>query len=403
MHIRKRVEGGRKSVGASDSDALRYAIYFIVLLGTVSLFADMAYEGARSISGSYLRTLGASSAVVGLVSGFGELIGYCWRVVSGHVTDRTGRYWAIMMIGYGMNLLAIPMLALAGDWFSVALLIMMERMGKAVRAPARDAMISHAAIKTGRGWAFGVQEALSSVGAMLGPVLMFLVFLCGGTYSTGFLLMSVPAALTLIVLYVTFRRYPHPQAMEAASPAVKQVLPRRFWWYAIAAAFLAAGYVDFPLVAYHMEVMSLGTSTLTPLLYALAMGVDAISAMLLGKVFDRHGPKVLLGVIVPAAFFPLFAFTSSISLIALGMVLFGLGMGAQESIMRAMVADLAPVGRRATAYGYYNTIFGSFWFIGSLVLGTMYDLSLSTMVTIAIGLQLTSLPLFLMFLSDRRK
>jgi MFS family permease len=403
VNIRQKKGGGRDGDSLSASQSLKYATLFVLLLGSVSLFSDMAYEGAKSISGSYLRTLGASAAVVALVSGFGEFIGYAWRVVSGRITDRTGRYWTIVLIGYSMNLVAIPLLAFAGDWFTVAILIMIERMGKAVRAPARDAMISNVASKTGRGWAFGVQEALSSVGAMLGPVMIFLVFLCGGTYSTGFLLMAIPAVIALLVLYYTYKRYPRPRAMETATPSDQTTISRRFWIYALAAAFLAAGYVDFPLVAYHMENHSLSDNALIPLLYALAMGADAISAMVLGKFFDRTGPKVLLFVIVPTALFPVFAFSDSIALIAVGMVLFGLGMGSQESIMRALVADLAPVGRRATAYGYYNTIYGSFWFAGSIILGLVYDVSIPLMITISVSLQLLSIPLFLMFLRDKTK
>lgn len=402
MNIRRWFGGREHSASTSASESLKYATYFIILLGVVSLFADMSYEGAKSISGSYLKTLGATAAMVSLVSGFGEFIGYAWRVVSGRMTDRTGRYWTIVLIGYTMNLVAIPLLAFAGDWYSVAILIMIERMGKAVRSPARDAMLSHAASKTGRGWAFGVQEALSSIGAMLGPVMIALVFLCGGSYSISFLLLGIPAVITLVLLYFTFKRYPKPQQMEEPAPFVKPVLPRRFWLYALAAAFLAAGYVDYPLIAYHIENHSITDSAVVPLLYALAMGADAISAMVLGKYFDKIGPKVLLFVIIPTAFFPLFAFSESMWLIALGMVLFGLGMGSQESIMRALVADIAPMGCRATAYGYYNTIFGSFWFAGSVILGIIYDFSIPVMIIMSIGLQLISIPLLLMFFRAKK-
>lgn len=374
---------------------------FIILLGVVSLFADMSYEGAKSISGSFLKTLGASAATVALVSGFGELIGYAWRAVSGHVTDRTGRYWTMVLLGYSMNLLAIPLLAFAGDWYLVAFLIVLERMGKAIRAPARDAMVSHAASSTGRGWAFGVQEALSSVGAMIGPISIFLVFLLGGTYSTAFLLMGIPALVTMFILFYTLKRYPRPQSMEPTGSQGKVSLPRCFWLYTLAAAFMAAGYIDYPLVAYHVQNLTTGQEVFIPLLYALAMGTDAISAMVMGKLFDRGGPKVLLLVIIPAAAFPILAFSDSMLLIAMGMGLFGLGMGAQESIMRAVVAEIAPVGRRATAYGYYNTIFGSFWFVGSMCLGVLYDLSIPIMVSISVGLQLISVPLLLIFIRDR--
>ena len=404
MDVRKWMGRERATAGSKPGDAIKYATYFILLLGAISLFADMSYEGAKSISGNYLETLGATAAIVSLISGFGEFIGYASRVVFGRITDRTGRYWTIIIIGYTMNLVAIPLLAFAGDWFSVGLLIVMERMGKAIRAPARDAMISHAATKTGRGWAFGVQEALSSVGAMLGPVMIILVFLCGGSYSTAFLILGIPAIVTLIILYFTYRKYPAPQTMEPITrDKNNEKLPKRFWLYAIAAAFLAAGYIDFPLVSYHLETYDIGGDSLAPLLYALAMGMDAVSAMVLGKYFDKIGPKVLLAVIVPTAFFPIFAFTQSIPLITIGMILFGLGMGAQESVMRALVADLAPAGRRASAYGYYNTVFGSFWFVGSVSLGMLYDISIPLMMAVSVALQLICIPLFLLFLKNNGK
>ena len=234
--------------------------------------------------------------------------------------------------------------------------------------------------------------------------MIILVFLCGGSYSTAFLILGLPAIVTLVILYFTFRRYPAPQEMEYRPPdSVNEKLPKRFWLYAIAAAFLAAGYIDFPLVSYHIQNHAIGGDSLAPLLYALAMGMDAISAMVLGKYFDRMGPKVLLLVIIPTAFFPVFAFTDSVTMIAIGMVLFGLGMGAQESVMRAVVADLAPAGRRASAYGYYNTIFGSFWFVGSVALGLMYDISIPLMIAVSVGLQLVCVPLFLLFLKNNKE
>ncbi len=127
----------------------KMAIRFVVLLGIVSLFGDMTYEGARSITGPYLAVLGASATVVGIVAGFGELVGYGLRLVSGYVSDRTGRYWPITLVGYSVNLLAVPLLALTGRWEVAALLMITERVGKALRTPARDAMLSHATAETG--------------------------------------------------------------------------------------------------------------------------------------------------------------------------------------------------------------------------------------------------------------
>src|SRR3990172_13365334 len=131
----------------SKSGALR----FIVLLGCVSLFADMTYEGARSITGPYLQVLGASATVVGIVAGLGELIGYALRLATGYLSDRIRKYWFLTILGYVVNLMAVPALALTNRWEWAAALIVTERLGKAIRAPARDAMLSHATALTGHG------------------------------------------------------------------------------------------------------------------------------------------------------------------------------------------------------------------------------------------------------------
>src|SRR5579863_5442011 len=178
------------------------ALKFVLLISVVSLFADMTYEGARSITGPYLATLGANAAIVGFVAGFGEFIGYALRIVSGYLADRTGKYWTITIIGYICNLLAVPLLALAGHWWLAAVLIIMERLGKAIRVPARDAMLSHAGQKMGMGWVFGLHEAIDQVGAMLGPLLVVAILYFKGSYQLGFAMLLIPALLALITLTV---------------------------------------------------------------------------------------------------------------------------------------------------------------------------------------------------------
>jgi len=187
------------------------ALRFVILIGVVSLFADMTYEGARSITGPYFALLGASGTIVGVVAGFGELIGYGLRLVSGYVSDRTGRYWSITFFGYLMNMLAVPLLALAGSWQLAAILIIAERAGKAIRNPPRDAMLSHATKEMGRGWGFGLHEALDQIGAVLGPLIVTAVLYFKGSYRTGFAVLLIPALLALSVLLVTRLFYPRPR------------------------------------------------------------------------------------------------------------------------------------------------------------------------------------------------
>jgi MFS family permease len=367
-----------------------------VLVGIVSLLADMTYEGARSITGPYLAVLGASGTAVGIVAGFGELVGYGLRLVSGFISDRTGRYWAITIAGYVVNMLAVPLLALAGSWQMAAVLMIAERAGKAIRNPPRDAMLSHATQTMGRGWVFGLHEALDQIGAVLGPLIVTAVLYFNGSYRTGFAVLLVPALLALAVLVGARLLYPRPRDLETILPAIEaKEYPQRFWRYILAACLIGAGYVDFPLIAYHFEKTAIVSDHLIPVFYATAMGVDALAALVLGSLFDRKGVVVLVSATFFAAFFAPLVFLAGSYLAFAGMALWGLGMGAQESIMRAVIAEMIPANRRASAYGIFNAAFGLFWFLGSLVMGLLYDLSVPAVILVSLALQLGSVPVLL--------
>ncbi|MGH6662624.1 MAG: MFS transporter [Rhodospirillales bacterium] len=371
----------------------RHAVRFIVLLGVVSLFADMTYEGARSITGPYLALLGASATVVGFVAGFGELVGYALRLLSGYVSDRTGRYWAITIFGYCLNLLAVPLLALTGSWETAAVLIIVERMGRAVRTPARDAMLSHAGSHTGLGWGFGLHEALDQVGAVLGPLIIAAVIAFEGGYKMGFAVLAVPAVLALVILFAARINYPRPRDFDLTPPEfTRRGLPRAFWVYLGAVALIAAGYADFPLVAYHFGKTGVMPAAWIPVVYAVAMAADAIAALLLGRWFDRVGLYAMAVATIGSALAAPLAFLSGPGLAVVGMALWGIGMGAQESIMRAAIAGFAPADRRGTAYGIFNAVYGVAWFAGSVTLGALYDRSIMALVVASVLLQVAALP-----------
>ena len=371
----------------------RHALRFILLVGGVSLFADMTYEGARSITGPYLAVLGASATAVGFVAGFGELVGYAVRLASGYLSDRTGRYWAVTIFGYCVNLLAVPLLALAGSWEAAAVLIVLERMGRAIRTPARDAMLSHAAGHTGLGWGFGLHEALDQTGAVLGPLALGAVLYFGGDYRTGFAVLLIPALLALLVLLAARLIYPRPRDFELSGPALEgRGLPRSFWLYLAAVALIAAGYADFPLIAYHFGTAEVITPAWIPILYALAMATDAIAALAFGRLYDRIGLATMLVATLGSLLAAPLAFLGGATAAVAGMALWGVGMGAQESIMRAAVARLAPAERRGTAYGMFNALYGAAWFAGSVLLGALYDRSVLALVIVAVLLQAMALP-----------
>lgn len=369
----------------------------VFLLGLVSLFADMTYEGARSITGQYLAVLGASATAVGIVAGFGELIGYGLRLVSGYVSDRTGRYWTITILGYGLNLFVVPLLALAGRWEIAAILIVGERMGKAIRTPARDAMLSHATHMVGRGWGFGFHEAMDQIGAVAGPLIVAAVIHFRGDYRAGFGILLVPALFALAVLLAAKLLYPRPRDLEVDKPKIEtKGLQHAFWLYLAAVGLVAAGYADFPLIAYHFKKVSTVPDTLIPVFYAVAMGVDALAALIFGRLFDRTGISVLIFVsLLSSLFAPLVFLGGSFPALA-GTALWGVGIGAQESIMRAAVAGMVPADRRGTAYGVFNTGYGLLWFAGSVLMGVLYDISVLSLVVFSVLMQLASIPLLLM-------
>ncbi len=370
---------------------------FIIFVGVVSLFSDMTYEGARSISGPFLGTLNASAAVVGVVAGLGEFIGYALRLASGYLTDRLGKYWSITLWGYGVNLLAVPLLALAGNWEVAALLLLMERLGKAIRTPARDAMLSHAASEVGRGRGFGFHEAMDQIGAMTGPLIVAGVFYFQGSYRAGFAVLLGPALLAMVVLVIAARLYPHPQHLEVSVPKLETTgLKRPYWLYVVAVGLIGAGYADFPLIAFHFRQAATVPAQWIPIFYAVAMGVDAIAALIFGRLFDRRGMPVLLAAPILSALFAPLVFLGDFYWALGGMTLWGIGMGALESIMKAALADMVPKERRATGFGIFHTGFGLFWFLGSALMGFLYDFSLKTLVAFSVAMQLGAIPIFLL-------
>jgi MFS family permease len=369
---------------------------FVVLLGVVSLLADITYEGARSVTGPYLALLGASGAAVGIVAGAGELFGYGLRLWSGRLADRTQRYWTLTLIGYAVNLFAVPALALANHWPAAAALIIVERTGKAIRTPARDAMLSYATHEAGRGWGFGLHEAMDQIGAVLGPMLVAAVLWWRGDYRTGFLVLLFPAVAALSVLLFARRLYPKPHELEPVSQELStRGFSRAFWIYLAATCLVALGFADYPLLAYHFQVEGIVPAAWIPVFYSFAMAVDAVSALCFGRWFDRRGIAVLAASTGLSAFFAPLAFGNAFGAGLAGALLWGVGLGAQESVMRAAIAGMAPHGLRGTAYGLFNMVFGVFWFLGSSLLGWLYDVSVPALVITSVASQALAIPVFL--------
>src|SRR5712691_1753590 len=192
----------------------KLAFRFVLTIGIVNLFADLTYEGARSITGPFLGSLGASATVIGIVVGFGELLGYGLRSITGFLADKTHKYWLVAFVGYVINMLAVPALALAGNWPLAATLIIAERTGRAIRRPSVEAMLSYAGKSIGRGWVFGLNEALDQGGATVGPLITALVLYLHGSYQNAFAVLLISALLCLGTLIIARVFYPRPHELE---------------------------------------------------------------------------------------------------------------------------------------------------------------------------------------------
>ena len=393
------------------------AMIFIILFGIVSLFSDMTHEGASSIRGAYLSLLGASAGAIGFVSGLGELVGYSMRYVFGRLTDKTKHYWSMTIAGYILDVLAVPALALVGEhgWVAACGLLIVQRMGKAIKKPAKDTIMSFAASREGVGKSFGIQEVLDQIGAFLGPMLLYLVMLLkteGSTfkiYSTCFAVLAVPGAITIILLLATKHYFPNPEQFE---PEEKEFVPfkmkKEFVFYIAGISLFAFGFIDYSLIIMHVSKTYAGlgaqlakTSSLVnggtlPLLYAGAMLVDAAAALIFGLMYDKNGVRALAISTVISAPFAIFVFgMNSVPVLLFGIALWGVGMGAQESILKAAVTKMVPKSSRATGYGVFECSFGVFWFLGSWLLGVLYDISIPAMIAVSVAAQLAAIPLYI--------
>jgi MFS family permease len=372
------------------------ALKFVLLIGVVSFFADFTYEGARSITGPLLATLGASATLVGFIAGLGELLGYGLRLVSGRLSERTGEFWPITLVGYVVQMSAVPLLALAPNWQVAGLLIVVERIGKAIRNPPRDVMLSHAAKQIGYGWGFGLHEALDQFGALFGPLVVAAVLAGRGNYRTAFAVLLVPALMTLCLLVTARLLYPRPEDLEVSVPNVHvEGLPRTFWIYLAGAALVAAGFADFTLIAYHFEKANVIPDTWVPVFYSIAMAASGIGSLLFGRLFDRTGIWILLPLTVIAAASAPLVFLGGFWLALVGSALWGVGMGVHESIIPAAVATMVPPQRRPSAYGIFTAGYGVFWFVGSVLIGKLYDVSLSALIVFSVVAQVLAIPVFI--------
>jgi MFS family permease len=368
----------------------------VVGFGTISLAADMVYEGGRSLYGPLLSSLGASALAVGAITGAGEAVALLLRLASGTLADRTRRYWAVTIAGYALTAVCVPLLAvtpyLGAAGLAVAtVLILAERTGKAVRSPAKSALLAAAAEHVGMGRGLGVHKALDQIGAFAGPLLVAgVVALAGAVLWPGFAVLAVPGAVAMVLLVMTRHRMP-PERPVTRSPATARVvgdLPEAFWLFAVASAVCTAGLVTFGLVGFHLVDAGIVPAAGVPLLYAAAMAAGAVAALLTGEAYDRIGPRTLLALPVLVAAVPPLALSGGLAAVTTGVLVWGAAVGLQDSTVKALVADLVRPDRRATAYGMFAAVQGAGALVGGIATGALYEHSARALVIAVAGSQL---------------
>ena len=377
------------------------AFSFVLIMGLVNLFGDVAYEGGASINGPFMASLGAGAAIISITAGAGEFLGYALRLPAGYIADKTGRYWTITFIGYVINLFAVPAMALAGNWQVAALLVLAERAGRALRKPTVEAMLSYTTNELGRGWVYAVNTALDEIGATIGPLIIALVLLLHGNYRTGYALLAISALLALASLIAARVTFPLPARLEQGHSATARGFQRAYWMAMLAGAFFAAGLMSFELISYHLAANKIIEGPWIPVLLALATAFGVIASLVLGKLYDGYGMPVLLAAVLLSAMFSPLVFFGGPAAVVAGMLLWGIGYATQDTLLKAVIAGLLPEGKRNTAFGLFYAGYGGGWLVGSIVTGLLYDQSRLGLVVFAAAAQLASLPLFL--LAERRR
>jgi predicted MFS family arabinose efflux permease len=387
------------------------ALNIIILFGFVSLFGDVVYEGARSVNGPYLKLLAANAAAVGVIAGMGEFLGYALRLVSGYLSDKTKSYWFLTFLGYGM-LISVPLLSLAGIWQIAALFIILERIGKAIRSPARDTILSQVSSQVGTGFGFGLHEAMDQIGAIAGPLIFTTFFILVGRqqvniaeYQKGYAFLWIPFLLIMFCLIISYQRVPHPETLEVSTKNNKghDKLSKVFWLYTVFTFIATAGFCNFILITFHFKSKGIFSDAQIPFFYAIAMGIDGVVALSFGKLYDvlkgnnnnqKAGLNLLITLPLISLWIPLLVFSKNYSFIIIGICFWGIVMGIHETIMRSAIADMTSLQKRGIGYGIFNATYGLAMLLGSSLLGFLYDRSMHSLISAVVFLEMLALPIF---------
>ena len=364
------------------------AMSFIVLMAIVSLFNDMTFEGAASVLGAYETLLGMPTIWLTAISGAGALLGCSLRMLFGYFSDKTGKYWPFVLIGYGVDMISVPLLALVPEngWALAVVFILSEKLGKAIKKPAKSALVSFAAKQKGEGKSFALGEALDQIGACTGPLIVTAAFAFTSSeaslrqYHVAFLFLGVPALACLGLLIAARIRYPKPEDFERSERKEgigKFKMSPAFLVFCLGGAIFAMGFMDsFSLLNKDILLKGVIGESSLPLLYSYAMFIDALSALFFGFLYDKIGFFSLAIATALSAPYGFLVFgASSLWVIFLGLTSWGIGIGACESVLLSGIASLSNKENRARSYGFFELCYGLSAFGFSFLIAYLYEKS----------------------------
>jgi predicted MFS family arabinose efflux permease len=365
-------------------------------MGIVNLFGDTTYEGGAAINGQFLGSLGASAAAISIIAGAGEFLGYSLRSVAGWAADKTGKYWPVTIVGFAINLFAVPAMAFAGNWPVAGLLILAERTGRAIRKPTVEAMLSYSTGDLGTGWVYALNTALDETGATIGPLLIAFAMYRHASYREGYSLLLISASLAFVALIVARLIFPVPANLEHAERTAKaERFTPAFWIYMVGAACFGAGLMSFEFISFHLANHHVVSGQWIPLFLGISTGFGVLANLALGRLYDRAGIGTVVGAVFVSALFSPFVFLGGSRVALIGMLLWGIGYAVQDTLFKAVVADRLPEGRRNFAFGIFYTGYGVGWLIGSIATGLLYDVSVVAVIAFSMAVQLGAIPVFL--------
>jgi len=363
----------------------------LILFGIISLFGDIVYEGVRSISGPFLASLGATSLIIGFFSGLGEFLTQSLRLLFGYISDKKRIYWILAIIGYSL-ICFLPLCGISKSWQIAVFFLLLERVGKAIRTPSRDTLISFVGKSIGVGKSFGIHEVFDQIGAAVGPLIFFFSLKKFRNYSVGFNLMWFPVfflIFTLIVLKKIYKYYDKEGGKREIQ--TYNSFKKIFIFYILFVLFSTAGLINFPLISYHIKKTGITDESHIPILYLLAMGIDGLTAFFIGSLYDKIKFKILVIVPLLSIFLSFLIFSNSLILIILTILFYGIIIACHETVLRAAIADLISSSKRGSAYGIFNTIYGLGFLFGGWIIGFLYGKSIKEIYFYVLLMEIISL------------